>query len=172
RGLDNKDIGKKLIYQLPEEQRSTAEAVYDFVKKEFDDISKREIDAGIMDPEHVRQFYFTHLLEGDPRAIQAAKQEFAGREFSALRQTGRHQQPRTAPTLEEFAKFVDDFNAAHPELPDLRVKYDVGQVLATRRLASEVLLQNAKLIDNLINLGPEYVRKYKSRRPEPGFVHL
>ena len=172
RGLDNPSIGTDLIKQLPEEQQKTALEVFEFVKKEFDDIAKREIDAGIMDPEHVRQFYFTHLLEGDPRAIQAARQEFAGREFSALRQTGRHQQPRKAPTLEEFAKFVDDFNAAHPELPDLRVKYDVGQVLATRRLASEVLLQNAKLIDNLINLGPEYVRKYTSRRPEPGFVHL
>lgn len=172
RGMDNKDIGKKLIYQLPEEQRATAEAVYDFVKKEFDEISKREIEAGIMDPEHVRMFYFTHLLEGDPAAIRAARQEFAGQEYSPLRQTGRHQQPRTAPTMEEFADFVRRFNAAHPELPDISVKYDVGQVLATRKLASEVLLQNAKLVDNLIKLGPEYVRPYKSRRPEPGFVHL
>src|SRR5690606_15159563 len=97
---DNPDIGTALIKQLPEEQQKTALEVFEFVKKEFDDIAKREIDAGIMDPEHVRQFYFTHLLEGDPRAIQAAKQEFAGREFSALRQTGRHQQPRKAPTLE------------------------------------------------------------------------
>ena len=166
------ELADQMFARLPEDVRQKTLKAAEILEKEFDLIEKREIEHGILAPDQVRRFYFTHLVQGDPEALREFKAQFAGRQPYQFRTTGQFQRRRNTPTFTELEAFVREFNATHPHLPDISINYDIGQVLATRKLASEVLIQNKKLIDNLINLGEPYVIKRKGRRPVPGYVNL
>lgn len=166
-------VAERLMRQLSPEDRKKAQSVQKIVEQEFRKIAEAERRAGILPDEHVRNFYFTHMLTGDREALRLARQEYRGIQPNPLRTTGSFQQSRTLATFDELEDFVQRFNAAHPELGDIRVNYDVGQVLATRKLASEILLQNNKIIDDIINLGPDYARPLQDgRNVEPGFIQV
>lgn len=171
--LDTPSASKDFLNNIPPQHRKQVEQAFDLAKKELDEIAQREVRAGVLNPDKVREFYFPHLLDGDRRAIEAAHAQLFGQDGSRLRTTGRFQQERTFDTLRELEEFVAIFNRERPELGKLKVNYNIGQVVATRRLASETLLQNKKLIDNLKNLGHQFIKPLKDGlHAEPGYVKL
>ncbi|PWA11082.1 hypothetical protein DCC39_10310 [Pueribacillus theae] len=171
--IENPSRTSQLLHSLPSEQRNSVQAAMNLAKKELDEIAKREVAAGVMDADKVRDFYFSHLLSGDKRALDEARRTLSSTQPNQLRSIGTFQQARTMETLEELEKFVEMFNRSNPGLKDIEVNYNIGQVVATRRIASETLIQNKKLVDNIKKLGTDYVRPLKKNSiPDPGFTKL
>lgn len=171
--LDDPSMPKTFLNLVPPNQRKQVEEAFELAKKELDEIAKREVKAGVLDRNRIREFYFPHLLDGDRRAVEAARAQLFAQDAVRLRTTGRFQQERTFDTLRELEQFVAIFNKERPELGKLRVNYNIGQIVAIRRIASETLIQNKKIIDSLKALGPQYIKPLREGRyADPGYVKL
>ena len=171
--LDDPKTGEKMLEGLSSEARKKVFDVYHEASVIFDRIAREEKELGILDSNKVRQFYFAHLIKGDPDAVRAAQQQLVARKASRLQMSSRFQQERSLDTLKELQEFVDDFNARYQGEGKIEINLDIGQVVATRKLTSEVLKENHKLVDRLKHLGDEYVRPVgKETAFDPNFEQV
>ena len=172
--LDHPERGRTLLQNLPKEDQKKALEVYKEVKNIFEKIAKEEKRYGILDEDKVRQFYFPHLITGDPQALRHARAVVNNqRRFRKFISTkGRHQQSRTASTLDNLDEFVENFNKSYEGPGKIEINFDIGQVVASRQLASEVLKQNKQLLDRLKAATPELIQPVKNVADNPNFVQL
>src|SRR5690625_828090 len=172
--LENHMSMKAFMGSLDKNIRDDVRKAYEIARKELKKIAENEVKHGILSQDRVRDFYFPHLLTGDRQALELARRQLQGVEGSRLRTTGTYQQERTMDSLVELENFVKRFNEANPNLGDIAVDFNIGKVLATRKIASETLIQNKKLLENLTNMGPNIVRKLKSATdiPPAGFATI
>jgi len=170
--IDEPTVGRQLLQRLTPDQRKMAEQAANQVRQIFKQIEQREVKLGILPENKVREFYFTHLVRGDRDALQAAREMLDRVKTTRLKTSSRYQRSRSFDTLRELEEFVRRFNETYQGPGRLEVVKDVGQVVATRKLASEVLIQNKKLINNIKNLGDEFVRPAKKAGFDPNFTKI